>query len=177
MDTLTITTDRLELIAGTREMARAEVDDRALVFRLLQAEHPADWPPPLNDEQSARYFADRLDESPDQVGWLLWYVTLRQRRHRRRVIIGNIGFKGRPDADGAVEVGYSMRPAFQGRGYATEAAHGLVAWAFTHPEVRRVVADTFPHLTPSIRVLEKNGFHRVGPGAAPGTLRFELLRS
>ena len=176
MDTLTITTDRLELVAGTPAMARAEVDDPALVFRLLQAERPADWPPPLNDEQSARYFADRLDEAPDRVGWLLWYVALRQRRHRRRVIIGNIGFKGGPDADGTVEIGYSMRPTFQGRGYATEAAHGIIAWAFSHPEVRRVVADTFPHLMPSIRVLEKNGFRPVGPGAEPGALRFELLR-
>jgi len=176
VDTLTITTDRLELIAGTREMARAEVDDPALVFRLLQAERPADWPPPLNDAQSARFFAERMDEAPDRLGWLLWYVALRQRRVRRRVIIGNIGFKGRPDADGTVEIGYSMRPTFQGRGYATEAAHGLIAWAFTHPDVRRVVADTFPDLAPSIRVLEKNGFSRSGPGAEPGAIRFELIR-
>lgn len=173
VSTLTIATDRLELVAGTAEMARAEIDDPAVVFRLLGAERPADWPPPLNDEQSMAFFLSRLEKGPEQVGWLSWYVALGQRRRGRRVIIGNIGFKGRPDANGTVEIGYSMRPAFQGRGYATEAAHGLIAWAFSHPEVRRVVAETFPDLKPSIRVLEKNGFRRAGPGSEPDAIRFE----
>ncbi len=174
MSNLTIATDRLELVAGTVDTARAEIDDPAAVFRLLGAERPADWPPPLNDAESMTFFLSGLEKGPELVGWLTWYVALGQRRRGRRVIIGNIGFKGRPDPDGTVEIGYAMRPTFQGRGYATEAVHGLVTWAFSQPGVRRVAAETFPDLTPSIRVLEKNGFHPAGPGSEPGAIRFVL---
>ncbi|WP_144440291.1 GNAT family protein [Limnochorda pilosa] len=38
----------------------------------------------------------------------------------------------------------------------------------------RAVAEAIPGNRPSIRVLEKAGFHRVGPGEEPGSLRFEL---
>ena len=68
------------------------------------------------------------------------------------------GFHGPPDADGQVEIGYAMQPSFREQGLATEAVEGLVKWAFDHPEVRNVRAQTLPHLTASIRVLEKTGF-------------------
>jgi RimJ/RimL family protein N-acetyltransferase len=41
-------------------------------------------------------------------------------------------------------------------------------------ELLQSEADTFPHLTASIRVLEKNGFVRCGAGADEGSIRFEL---
>lgn len=174
---LTISTDRLELVAGTAEMVRAEIDDPPKVFRLLEAEAPDDWPPPLNDRESMAYFAERLERGPDYYGWMWWYITLGERRDGRRVVIGSIGFKGVPDAAGTVEIGYSMVPAHQRRGYATEAVRGLVAWAFSHPEVRRVVAETFPEFTASIRVLERNGFGRIDEAASePGAIRFERRR-
>jgi len=174
---LTIATDRLELVAGTAQMVRAEIDDPAEAFRLLEAETPDSWPPPLNDAASMAYFLEHLERGPDYYGWMWWYVALGERRHGQRVIVGNIGFKGLPDATGTVEIGYSILPEHQCRGYATEAVQGLVAWAFTHPTVRRVIAETFPDLTPSIRVLEKNGFRRVDePAAEPGAIRFERPR-
>ncbi len=174
---LIITTGRLELVAGTAEMIRAEIDDPPKVFRLLEAETPDDWPPPLNDAESMAYFASHLERGPDYYGWMWWYIALGERPRGRRVIVGNIGFKGVPDAAGTVEIGYSVLPAHQSRGYATEAVRGLVAWAFTHPNVRRVIAETFPDLTASIRVLERNGFRRVNEAASePGAIRFERPR-
>lgn len=170
---LTILTEHLELVAGTVEMVRAELDDPPAVFRLLEAERPADWPPPLNDAESMSYFLRHLERGPDYYGWMWWYIALGERRDGRRVIVGNIGFKGLPDATGTVEIGYSVLPAHQRRGYASEAVQGLVAWAFTHPEVRRVIAETFPDLIASIRVLERNGFRRVDePASEPGAIRF-----
>ncbi len=99
---LTIATDRLELVAGTAEMARAELDDPPRVFRLLEAEPPDDWPPPLNDAGSMEYFASRLERGPEYYGWMWWYITLAERRDGRRVVVGNIGFKDLPDASGTL---------------------------------------------------------------------------
>jgi [ribosomal protein S5]-alanine N-acetyltransferase len=77
-------------------------------------------------------------------------------------IIGKCGFKGPPDADGVVEIAYSVNPEHEGKGYATEAAGALVSYAFSHRQVRVVRAHTLPESNASTRVLMKCGFRRVG---------------
>jgi RimJ/RimL family protein N-acetyltransferase len=74
------------------------------------------------------------------------------------VVIGIAGYKGPALDDGSVEIGYSVLPAFQRRGLATEAVLGLVDRAFESESVERVLAHTLPHLEPSIGVLCKAGF-------------------
>ncbi len=73
-------------------------------------------------------------------------------------------------------------PEHQRRGYATEALRGWVEWAFASPSVQTIVAHTLPHLTASIRVLEKAGSCYAGKGNDPLALaeerviRYELSR-
>jgi uncharacterized damage-inducible protein DinB len=92
-------------------------------------------------------------------------------------VAGIVGFKGRPNAEGTVEIGYSVLAEYQRQGIASEAAAGLVEQAFRAGDVRRVIAETLPALTGSIRVLERNGFRLIGEGSEPGVIRFELTRS
>ncbi|MBV9439023.1 MAG: GNAT family N-acetyltransferase [Candidatus Eremiobacteraeota bacterium] len=139
---------------------------------MLAAAVPADWPPPLNDEDSQRFFTSALRDRPAAAGWLIWYFV---RREEPRTVIGNGGFKGEP-LDGTVELGYSVIPAFQRRGYASEAAEALVRWAFRDPRVQRVVAETFPELEGSLGVLRRTGFTRCEGAIEPGALRFERTR-
>jgi RimJ/RimL family protein N-acetyltransferase len=92
------------------------------------------------------------------------------------VSIGSVGFKGPPDSDGMVEIAYSIEPAYQGRGYATEAAQGLVNFALADQRVRLVRAHTKTDHRASIRVLEKCNFESAGEvmDAEDGlVLRFE----
>src|SRR5512139_1764939 len=51
---------------------------------------------------------------------------------------GLAGFKGLPDAQGQVEIGYGIDPAYQNKGYMTEAVQGLIQWAFREPGCRAV---------------------------------------
>jgi RimJ/RimL family protein N-acetyltransferase len=67
----------------------------------------------------------------------------------------------RPTADGAAELGYRLRPAAWGRGYATEGARALVRHGFATLGVRRVVATTMTVNTASRRVMEKAGLRLV----------------
>jgi RimJ/RimL family protein N-acetyltransferase len=173
---LKIITERLELVAATLALAHAELEDRPRFAQLLDARVPVNWPPPLNDTASMSWFLSYLEQNPDGTGWTNWYFVLRRDDQGRRIAIGNGGFKDKPSDDGMVEVGYSIMEAFQGRGYASEAVAGLIQWAFAHPEVIRVAAETYPAMLPSIRVMQKNGMAYVGAGSEADVIRYELRR-
>lgn len=76
--------------------------------------------------------------------------------------IGTAGFKGPSDSAGVVEVAYGIVPAFEGRGYATQATSALVDYAFRDESVQLVRAHTLPTPNASTRVLKKCGFVFVG---------------
>ena len=66
----------------------------------------------------------------------------------------------RPRRDGPldeVELGYRLRQAAWGRGYATEVSSALIAKAFTELDVRVVWGETMALNRPSQRVMEKVG--------------------
>lgn len=176
MKELRLFTKRLELVAGTVELARAEINDRGAFARLLNAPIPASWPPPLNDANSQQHFLSTLQKAgPADAGWTLWFCILRE----PRCLVGNAGFKRRPSR-GCVEIGYSILEAHQRNGYCTEAVQALIAWAFEQPEVQTVLADTLPGLTPSIRVMEKCGLMFAGEGPIEDgmrTIRYQLPRN
>jgi len=81
-------------------------------------------------------------------------------------VIGTAGFKGPPDSLGAVEIAYGIIPEFEGRGYATECALALVAYASAN-HMRMVRAHTLPAPNASSRVLRKCGFGLVGEVTDP----------
>lgn len=87
---------------------------------------------------------------------------------------------------GEVELGYRLRSAVWGRGYATEGARAVIDKGFREFGVRRVFATTMAVNAPSRRVLEKCGLrwvrtlHEDSPspvaGAEYGDVEYELLR-
>lgn len=88
--------------------------------------------------------------------------------------IGGIGFLGAPDAAGSIELGYGLAASRRGQGYATEAAQALIAFAFSRPEVREVIAETTPDNPASTRVLEKCGLNLVHRDDE--TLRYRIAK-
>ena len=173
---MSTTTERLRLVPATAALARAELGPPHVFAQLLGATVPENWPPELVADV-LQHFADELQADPWRAGWLSWYWILRGKAVEKSVLIGSGGFKGRPQPDGTVEVGYSVLPQYQRRGYATEALGALVSWAFAHGGVARVVADALVENRASIRALEKSGFRRVGRGPEAGTERSELVRA
>jgi RimJ/RimL family protein N-acetyltransferase len=89
---------------------------------------------------------------------------------------GEIGLYYHEPPTGQAMIGYSVVPAWRGRGYATRAARLVARWAFTHVGVARLVAGTAPENVGSQRVLESAGFRREGyqrsrlPGVGGGRI-------
>lgn len=74
--------------------------------------------------------------------------------------VGEIGLFYQEPMTGQGMIGYSMLPAFRGRGFATRAAQLLALWAFAETDIARLIAGALPTNVGSQRVLEKAGFHR-----------------
>jgi len=85
-----------------------------------------------------------------------------------------------------LELGYRLKRAYWGQGYATEGSQALVDRAFTKYDIERVYAETMAVNVRSRRVMEKvglrfvRGFHLTWdeplPGTEHGEVEYELLR-
>jgi [ribosomal protein S5]-alanine N-acetyltransferase len=79
------------------------------------------------------------------------------------VVVGDIGFHGPAAADGAVEIGYTVVPAWRGRGIASRAC-GLIVERAWQDGAEIVIAETENGNVASQIVLLRNGFQRRSDG-------------
>ena len=109
-----------------------------------------------SDAELKKAYSEMLGYSlkhPDQWEWFaMWMIELKDGTH-----IGDFCFKGL-EPNGVAEIGYGILEEYQGQGYATEAVRAVVDWAFHHPDVTVIEAETTSDNTSSKRVLEKCGF-------------------
>ena len=171
-------TQRLTMIAATLEHVRIELEAPEQLGALLNAEVSSAWPTGEYDRDAMEYFRARLEEGGKAVeGWYGWYAVRKADAHNPRALIGAAGYLGPPDAEGTVEIGYSILPEWQRRGYAVEIVQGLVQHAFTFAHVKQVIAHAMETNQASIGVLMRCGFVAAGPGQEFGTLRFARSRT
>lgn len=170
-------TRRLDLVATTLRHVEAELQSPQALAPLLGAAVPDDWPPGEYDRHALEFFRDQLVAGgPSHVGWYGWYAITRNSAGRRETLVAGAGYLG-PPSGGCVEIGYSVIPEARGRGYATELVEALVAHAFEHPEVQRVIAHTSDSNVASTQVLIRSGFTRMGLGNEPGSVEYRRERT
>lgn len=144
-------------------------------FAALDVRANAAWPPPLLDMDAMCFTRDRLANFPDEVGWQAWvWIDPDVATGAPRELVGFGGFTASPDADGWVEIGYSVLPARQGAGYASEAVAALIDWARPDARLKGVVAHTMIDGFASQNVLRKRGFAQAAEGPYPNVMRWEL---
>lgn len=133
-------------------------DDVEAMSREVGAIVPARLPEGL--EQFVQYRLATLRVDPAARPWLGRALVLTEDDGTRRVI-GTAGFHAPPDADGRVEIGYRVDPAYRRQGYAIEAVRGLFDWAGAQG-VHRFVASISPNNEASLSLAAKLGFEQVG---------------
>lgn len=102
----------------------------------------------------------RIAKSQEEHGFCFWAV---ERKSDAR-LMGYCGLKftnlpGTP-VENDIEIGWRLREDAWGRGYAREAATAVLAWAWRHLDVARVVSFTVPANEASWRVIEGIGMKR-----------------
>jgi GNAT superfamily N-acetyltransferase len=86
----------------------------------------------------------------------IWTIIDKELNH----MVGDLCFKGEPNVDGEIEIGYGIYPEFQGRGFMTEAINAISTWAFSQPQVSIILAETDQFNLASHRTLDKNNFKK-----------------
>ena len=108
---------------------------------------------PVMDRAESDAFMDRIEQRFDEHGFGLWCVELDGE---------SIGFTGLsvPWFRDGVEVGWRIRSACWGHGYAPEAARAVLAVAFDDVGLDEVISFTAAINAKSRRVMEKIGLTR-----------------
>jgi RimJ/RimL family protein N-acetyltransferase len=173
---LFLQTTHLDLVAATVLHLDAELAGPKQLGGLLGVAVPKDWPPAGIDRNVVEHFRARLaKEGQKSVGWYGWYAICRRIALQPPTLVGACGFFGPPDDLGQVELGFTVLPAFRGRGHATEMVEALVAHALAQPGVQRITAHARAQDRPTLAVLLRSGFATVAQ-PEPGLLRCERGR-
>jgi [ribosomal protein S5]-alanine N-acetyltransferase len=103
-----------------------------------------------------------------------WYTTWEIILKDENMAIGGIGFSGLPDKEGKSMTGYGLDMRYFGKGIATEALSALIPWAFSHDDLKKIIADTPVRHIASQKVLLKNNFREASRDEA--LVHWELNR-
>ncbi|HKN57181.1 MAG TPA: GNAT family N-acetyltransferase [Amycolatopsis sp.] len=134
-----------------REMTDADLDDMAA---LLGDPEVMRYYPAPKSRGEAQAWISRSQQRYREHGFGLWTVCLRDSGE----FVGDCGLvRQRVDGMDEVEVGYHVRTALQGNGYATEAAAACLDFARTVLGLSRLTAIIDPANVPSQRIATKIG--------------------
>ncbi|MGP4108485.1 GNAT family N-acetyltransferase [Virgibacillus sp. L01] len=150
-----INTDRLTLVTFTVEMMRATLIGQHQLEEITDYKAADEYP--MEDyKQLLAYKIDRFTRCPEENEWEGIII------HKKdNTIMGDMGFKGGPNEEGEMDLGYSIVPSYQGKGYATEMTIAMVNWGLQQQKVNKITASCSESNIPSIRVLEKTGFEQI----------------
>ena len=141
-----------------RRFAAADARAFARYRSLPEVARYQSWEAPYPIER-ARAFVDWMSaHHPDEPGE--WYQLAVATRDDPTRLIGDCAFMARASEPVIADIGYTFDPAYQGRGYATEAVGELVRYLFEDRGKHKITADCDTRNDGSWRLLERLGFTR-----------------
>lgn len=156
-----IETQNLTLIPCTATLLKAAIAGDEYLAAQLNVKVNSQWSEfgvnPL------LYVLNQLTGTGNEELWWTYFPVHKQ----DNTLIGSCGYKGQPTADGVVELGYEIAPAYRNRGLATEMARALISNAFKDPRVNSIIAHTLGDENHSTRILTACGFIRTEDVADP----------
>jgi len=147
-----ILSERLIFIPFTLDIATSVLKGNLDVLETLGLYTDNNWP----DDESIKtlpQIINNLELVLEPTGFESWMIV----KQDNMVVIGDAGFKGKPNAKGEVDIGYSIIEKEHKKGYGFETAKELADWAFSHQEVNFITASCLINNTASAKILEKIG--------------------
>lgn len=121
--------------------------------------------------EGVQFIAEMARQHPDTPGeWFQFAVELKA----NSAMIGDCALHAFADRRDEAEIGFTLAPAYRGRGYAREAVAGLLDYAFNALRKSRIEALTDVRNAKSIGVLERLGFVRDAAMREPVEFKGEI---
>ncbi len=154
---LILRTERLDVIACSERVAAGAYGGIRQLETLVGVKITPDW---LEDEGRGllNYYWHFIHGNATELGYGLWLLI----HCADQTLFGTAGFKGKPNAQGEIEIGYGIDKTYRRQGYTYEAARALVDWGMAQSGVRVITAECLDNNLGSVRVLEKLGMTRLG---------------
>lgn len=156
MSTEQILSDRLIFIPFTLDIATSILEGNLDVLEVLGLKTDKNWPDDETIETLPKIIKN-LELVMQPTGFESWMIV----KQDNMFVIGDAGFKGKPNANGEVDIGYSIIEKEQKRGYGFETAKKLADWAFSQEEVNFITASCSINNIASARILEKLGMQEI----------------
>lgn len=153
---LPIETDRLILLPFTKKICEETLNNSFQELGIIGITPSYGWPDADTLDTLPRIL-NNLNKVIAPSGFESWMVIHKDTNS----VIGDIGFKGLPNESGEIDLGYGIITNERRKGYAKEAAFGIIDWAFKQSPVKAITANCSKENSGSQRVLRSLKFETV----------------
>lgn len=144
-------TDRLKIIPLTQQQLKLLLTDTNKLANELKVKYSGDIIKGHLKEVIQQQY-NLIEKNKENYMWYtFWQIILKS----ENTIIGSFDFKGLPDNNGYVEIGYGINKLYENKGYMTEAINKLCEWALEQSNIKGIIAETSKDNIASQKVLTK----------------------
>ena len=136
-----------------------EVNKWYLVGAKKHANNPSHW----IWENQEKFYKSKVEKA-DNNDVFVWSVFLRPEYTNSgyEEVIGQVSAQENGEDITIRDIGWYMDPAYQGKGYATEAAKAMIDYMFKEVEINEISSGAVKNNIASCRIFEKLGFNKIG---------------
>lgn len=151
-----IKTERLVLIPVTLDITRSLMQRKTDQLEKLGIVTDGTWP--TDDTMDILPIINKtLEKDKIPSGFEFWMIVKKDNFK----VIGDIGFHGKPDEKGEVEIGFGLISDERAKGYGYEALRAIMDWTLSQKSVKVIKADCLVENKPSATILEKAGMKEI----------------
>jgi len=151
-----IQTTRLILIPMTLEVTKSLINGSSREVEKLGIKTDEKWPTE-DTKDILPFICESLEKYKIPSGFEIWMIVKKDNMQ----VVGDIGFKGKPDEKGEVEIGYGLVENERGKGIGFESLKSIIDWGISQKSVNVIKADCLINNKASTRILEKVGMKEV----------------
>lgn len=151
-----IITDTLIIIPVTLKMTRSLLAGSSEEIEKLGIKTDEKWP--TSDTMDILPIINAsLEKNSIPSGFEFWMIIKKENMR----VIGDIGFHGKPNENGEVEIGFGLVEHERGKGFGFESLKSIMNWLSSQDSVKVIKAGCLISNKPSTRILEKVGMKEI----------------
>ncbi len=109
-----------------------------------------------------KFYKSKVDEA-DNNDVFVWSIFLKSKytNSGKEEVIGQVSNQEKEEGTTIRDVGWYIDPAYQGKGYATEAAKAMIDYMFKKVEINGISSGAVKDNIASCKIFEKLGFRKI----------------